>query len=262
MSDSTKRFSSRVENYIKYRPGYPPAIIELLRRECGLSSASQVADVGSGTGILTELFLQNGGAVFAVEPNSEMRQAAERLLGTHPDFHSVNGTAEATTLPPHSMDIIVAAQAFHWFDRTRAHQEFLRILKPGGWVALIWNDRRTNSTAFLQDYEQLLQECSLDYRAVDHKQIDATAIGAFFAPAVFKSASFENQQVFDFDGLKGRLLSSSYAPEQGHPKHEAMLRELSEIFEKHARQDRVVFEYDTVVHCGQLTAKKQDGLPA
>jgi SAM-dependent methyltransferase len=262
MSDSTKRFSSRVDNYIKYRPGYPAAVIELLRRECGLAPASQIADIGSGTGILTELLLKNGSVVFAVEPNPDMRQAAERLLGGHSNFHSVNGTAEATTLPPQSMDIIVAAQAFHWFGRGRARQEFLRILKPGGRVALIWNDRRTDSTPFLQAYEHLLQECSLDYRAVDHKQIDAAAIGEFFAPAAFKAASFENQQVFDFEGLKGRLLSSSYAPEQGHPKHEAMLRELSEIFEKHARQDRVVFEYDTVVHCGQLTAKKQDGLPA
>jgi SAM-dependent methyltransferase len=256
MSDSTKRFSSRVENYIKYRPGYPPAVIKLLRRECGLARVSQIADIGSGTGILTEMLLKNGSAVLAVEPNPEMRQAAERLLGTHPNFHSVYGTAEATTLPPQSVDIIVAAQAFHWFDRARARQEFARILKPGGRVALIWNDRRTDSTPFLQAYEHLLQECSLDYRAVDHKQVDAATIGAFFAPAAFKSASFENQQVFDFKGLKGRLLSSSYAPEQGHPKHEAMLRGLSEIFEKHARQDRVVFEYDTLVYYGRLVAEK------
>jgi SAM-dependent methyltransferase len=252
MSDSTKRFSSRVENYIKYRPGYPPAVIDLLRRECGLASASQVADIGSGTGILTEMLLKSECAVFAVEPNPEMRQAAERLLAAHPNFHSVNATAEVTTLAAQSVDLIVAAQAFHWFDRAPARQEFTRILRPGGWVALIWNDRRTNSTAFLQDYEHLLQECSLDYRAVDHKQIDAATIGAFFAPAAFKSASFENRQVFDFAGLKGRLLSSSYAPEHGHPKHEPMLRELSAIFEKHAQQARVVFEYDTLVFYGRL----------
>ncbi len=252
MSDSTKRFSSRVENYSKYRPGYPAAVIDLLHRECGLSAGSHTADIGSGTGILTEMLLKNGGQVFAVEPNPEMRAAAERLFGAHPNFHSVNGTAEATTLPAQSVEIIVAAQAFHWFDCTRARQEFTRILKPGGWVALIWNDRRTGSTPFLQAYEQLLQECSLDYRAVDHKQIDAATIGAFFAPEAFKSASFENVQVFDFEGLKGRLLSSSYAPEPGHPKHESMLRELFAIFEKHARQNQIVFEYDTLVYYGRL----------
>jgi SAM-dependent methyltransferase len=252
MSDSTKRLSSRVENYVKYRPGYPAPVIDLLRRECDLSPASQVADIGSGTGILTEMLLKSDGQIFAVEPNQEMRMAAERLLSANSNFHSVNGTAEATTLRPQSMDVIVAAQAFHWFDRARTRPEFTRILKPGGRVVLIWNDRRTDSTPFLQAYEKLLQEFSLDYRAVDHKQIDAATIGAFFAPNVFKSASFENRQVFDFEGLKGRLLSSSYAPELGHPKHEPMLRELSTIFEQHARQNQIVFEYDTLMYYGRL----------
>src|SRR5262245_17011202 len=133
-SDSTTRFSTRVENYVKYRPGYPPAVVDLLRRECPLSDASVVVDVGSGTGILTELFLKYGHPVFAVEPNEEMRKAAERLLGDRAGFHSIVGTAEATTLPDCSVDLISAGQAFHWFDRERAHREFVRILKPGGWV--------------------------------------------------------------------------------------------------------------------------------
>jgi len=253
----TKRFSSRVENYIKYRPGYPSEIIPLLRRECGLTSASYVADVGSGTGILTELFLKNGHQVFAVEPNDEMRLAAERLLGGYPGFRSVNATAEATNLPAQSMDLIVAGQAFHWFDRPRAREEFARILKPGGWVALIWNDRRTKSTAFLEAYEQLLQTCSVDYRTVDHKQVDATTISAFFAPNDFKAAIFENHQSFDFEGLKGRLLSSSYAPEPGHPKYAPMIEKLSSIFREQENNGRVVFEYDTLVYYGQLPAQNR-----
>ena len=252
MSDSTKRFSSRVENYVKYRPGYPPAIIELLRRKCGLTSASKIADIGSGTGILTEMFLKNGNQVFAVEPNQEMREAAERLLGGHEGFSSVIGTAEATTLAPQSVDLIVAGQAFHWFDRTKARIEFARILKPSGWVVLIWNDRKTASTPLLKAYEDLLQLCSVDYRAVDHKQIDANTIGQFFAPAKFELSVFENQQVFNFDGLKGRLLSSSYAPEPGHPKYEPMLESLDAIFNEHANDGRVAFEYDTLVYYGHL----------
>src|ERR1019366_5901844 len=138
--NSTTRFSSRVENYIKYRPGYPQAIVDLLSARCGLTSASVIADVGSGTGILTELMLRNGNKVFAVEPNRDMREAAERLLSQHPNFISVEGTAEVTRLNDASVDLIVAGQSFHWFDRVKTRQEFLRVLKPGGWVALIWND--------------------------------------------------------------------------------------------------------------------------
>jgi SAM-dependent methyltransferase len=252
--DSTKRFSSRVENYVKYRPGYPSEIVALLRREGSLTEASLISDVGSGTGILTELFLTNGNPVLAIEPNDEMRAAAERSLAGYPGFRSINGAAEATTLPDQSVDLIVAGQAFHWFDRQRARSEFARILKPGGWVALIWNDRRTNSTPFLREYEELLETCALDYRAVDHKQVDAGAIGSFFEPDAFKSAVFENRQVFDFEGLKGRLLSSSYAPEPGHPGHAPMIERLDSIFHEHEKDGRVVFEYDTLVYYGRMSA--------
>ncbi|HWY76835.1 MAG TPA: class I SAM-dependent methyltransferase, partial [Verrucomicrobiae bacterium] len=211
-----------------------------------------IADVGSGTGILTELCLKNGNVAFAVEPNEEMRAAADRLLAGYPGFRSIKGTAEATALPDQSVDLIVAGQAFHWFDRQRARSEFARILRPGGWVVLIWNDRRTSSTAFLRDYEELLQTCAVDYRAVDHKQVDAAAIGSFFEPGPLKRSVFENRQVFDFEGLKGRLLSSSYAPEPGHPKHTPMIEKLDLIFHKHQQNGRVVFEYDTLVYYGQL----------
>src|SRR5215469_5965610 len=131
--DSTKRFSNRVENYTKYRPSYPKEeMLVLLSGECGLTSASVIADVGSGTGIMTRIFLENGNQVFAVEPNPEMRHAAEQVLAAYPRFVSVPATAEATTLPAETADFVVAAQAFHWFDRERVRREFVRILKPGG----------------------------------------------------------------------------------------------------------------------------------
>ena len=252
MPDPTRRFSSRVDDYIKHRPGYPPAIIELLQQKCGLTPASVIADVGSGTGIWSKSLLEGGARVFAVEPNREMREAAERLLKNFGGFTSVAATAEATTLPDQSVDLVTAAQAFHWFDRGKTRAEFARILKPGGWIALLWNDRRSDSTPFLRAYEQLLRVHATDYAQVDHKHMDDSVIGSFFAPAAFQLEVFENQQSFDLAGLKGRLLSSSYAPEAGHPKHEAMIRELESIYAAHQRNGQVVFEYDTKVYFGRL----------
>ena len=155
-SASEQRFSDRVENYVRYRPSYPQEIIPLLQRETGLIPQHVIADVGSGTGISAELFLRAGSVVHAVEPNREMRAAAERLLAHFPNFHSVDGTAQATTLPDHGVDFIVAAQAFHWFNTPETRAEFSRILKPGGHIVLIWNERRLDSTPFLQAFEQLL----------------------------------------------------------------------------------------------------------
>ncbi len=252
MPDPTQRFSSRVENYIKYRPGYPGEVITLLEQECGLTSAATVADIGSGTGILTEPFLKHGNPVFAVEPNPEMRAAAERLLAGHPNFRSVNGTAEATRLADLCADLITAGQAFHWFDPDRTRREFVRVLKPGGWVALIWNERRTLSTPFLKDYENLLLAYATDYAAVNHANVDAAAIQAFFAPGTATLRSFPNRQVFDFQGLLGRLMSASYAPEPGHPRHEPMLAELASIFQAHEQNGAVTFDYDTLVYYGRL----------
>ncbi len=253
MTDSTKRFSSRVENYIKYRPGYPSAILDLLKQKCGLTTASVIADIGSGTGILTELFLRNGNRVFGVEPNRDMREAAERLLVKCPKFTSSSGTAESTTLMEQSVDFIAASQAFHWFDRELARREFLRILKPSGWVVLIWNDRELTSP-FAKAYEHLLRTYGTDYEEVNHKHTDAKVIGPFFGANSCERASFANKQFFDMEGLTGRLLSSSYAPEPGHPKHVSMLEALKTLFFQHEMNGKVTFEYETVVFYGRPRA--------
>src|SRR5262249_12824426 len=157
-----KRFSSRVENYVRFRPGYPLQILELLRRECSLTENSTIADVASGTGIFTRILLEDGNRVFGVEPNPEMRQAGEEFLKGFNNFTSVDGTAEATTLGENSVDMVTAAQAAHWFDREAARNEFVRILKPHGWIVLLWNERQTDSTAFLREYEQLLKTYGVD----------------------------------------------------------------------------------------------------
>lgn len=252
MIDPTRRFSTRVDNYIKYRPSYPSALIELLMQECRLTPASIIADVGSGTGILSELFLKHGNVVYGIEPNLEMRTAGERLLSSYPHFCSVAGTAEATSLPGSSVDFVTAGQAFHWFDKARARAEFYRILRPDGWVMLIWNDRRIGTSPFLEAYEQLLQTYAPDYPAVNHKQVDDAVIGPFFGAGGFKRHVFPNQQLFDYAGLQGRLLSSSYAPEAGHPNHEPMLAALEQIFQAHQVDGHVAFAYDATVYHGQL----------
>jgi SAM-dependent methyltransferase len=249
--NATSRFSDRVGHYVRYRPGYPPEVIELLRQKCGLSAGSVVADIGSGTGMLTRLLLEAGCSVVAVEPNAAMRQAAEALLSAHNTSRSVAGSAEATTLAPGSIDLITAAQSAHWFDRQRARVEFLRILKPGGWCALIWNERQVDSSPFLRAYEQLLLEFATDYQDVRHERTTAT-IAEFFAPCSFVEKVFHLRQEFDYEALEGRLLSSSYAPNQGHAKHEPMLRELKRIFDVCQENGLVAFEYNTRVYYGQL----------
>lgn len=239
-----------MENYVRYRPHYPEEIITLLRRDAGLSSASVIADVGSGTGISAELFLQAGCTIHGVEPNREMREAAERILAAHPAFHSVSGTAQATTLPDQSVDFIVAAQAFHWFNTPETRTEFNRILKPSGHVVLIWNERKLDATPFLRDYEALLLRFGSDYAEVRHENIDAAQLTRFFI-GPHATHTFANEQRFDFESLKGRLLSSSYAPAEGQPRHEPMIAELLRIFDLHQSAGQVCFEYNTQVHVGR-----------
>jgi len=250
-SNATSRFSDRVENYIRYRPGYPPEALRVLKDGCGLRPEHEVADIASGTGIWTRMLLENGKRVFGVEPNTEMRQAGERLLADFPGFTSVAGTAEATTLADASVDFVTAAQAAHWFDRARARQEFVRILRPGGWLILLWNERRTDSTPFLSEYEQMLLTYSTDYQDVRHERT-TSAVNEFFDPAPFQEQTFDMRQEFDYAGLEGRLLSSSYAPGPEHPRHAEMLDELRRVFEAHAVKGRVAFEYKTRLYFGRL----------
>jgi SAM-dependent methyltransferase len=251
MSKPTERFTSRADAYARYRPGYPPEAVTLLQQRCGLSAQAVVADIGSGTGILTALLLKSGAQVFAVEPNGAMRAAAEAALHAVPRFHSVNGTAEATTLAAESVDLLVAGQAFHWFDAPLARLEALRVIRAGGWGALLWNERPTEATAFLADYEALLKRHAPQYASITASRANEAAMRAFFGGAM-ECAAFPNQQQLDFEGLRGRLLSSSYAPEPGDPGYAAIMAALRQVFDAHAREGRVVLPYQTLVYFGCL----------
>lgn len=247
----TARFSDRVENYVRYRPGYPPEVLALLRAECGLLPTHLVADIASGTGLFTRILLENGNPVFAVEPNAEMRDAGVHQLENFPRMISVAGTAEETTLQSASVDFVTAAQAAHWFDLPRTRAEFVRILKPGGRCVLIWNERETSTTPFLRDYEELLLTYGTDYNEIRHERTTGM-IHQFFAPLPCQERTFPMQQQFDYQGLAGRLWSSSYAPLEGHPNYAPMMKDLESIYRAHAEGDTVAFEYKTRVFYGRL----------
>lgn len=251
MTDSTKRFSDRVGYYLKYRPKYPQEIIDTLQNECGLTGKSVVVDIGSGTGFLSELFLQNQNAVFGVEPNVGMRSGAEQFLAGYPNFRSIEGSAENTNLESDTIDFITVAQAFHWFDIEKCHIEFNRILKTDGIVALVWHER-VKTDSFLQDYDRTLKKCSKDYGASHHKNITPETLQSFYGHNNFKYSVFEYEQVFDLEGLQGRALSASYVPAPGESGFKKLMDELSELFMRHEKAERVTFKYQTQMYFGQL----------
>lgn len=259
-ADATGRFSDRADLYGRYRPSYPPEMVAFLLREAGLRSvfgaqartAHAVADLGSGTGILSEPFLQSGLTVYGVEPNADMRAVAEAKLQTYDAFRSVDGRAEATGLDSSSVDLAVAGQAFHWFNPQETRDELRRILKPGGRCALIWNQRATNTTPFLRDYEKFLRAWGTDYDAVSTTYENPEAIAVVLGTA-YARRIFENSQTLDRDGLRGRILSSSYIPAPNHPRADAMLEAASALFHAHQEKGAVQIHYDTQVYLGQVS---------
>jgi SAM-dependent methyltransferase len=252
ISDPTKRFSDRVDNYVKYRPGYPGEVITFVQNECNLSGQSVIADIGSGTGIFTKLLLDKGYKVFAVEPNDDMQEAARQYLGHNKHFMPTAGSAEVTTLPSGSIDLIVCAQAFHWFNNEKTQAEFKRILKNDGHAALIWNNRVADADDFSIAYENILKQDSIDYNKVNHRNIGDIDFKAFFKDGNYKTAKFSNEQVFDEDGLLGRAFSSSYVPPEGTDDGEKFRGLLKDIFAKYNQNGKVCFRYQTEVYLGAV----------
>jgi SAM-dependent methyltransferase len=247
----TQRFSDRADDYVRYRPGYPPAMLEWLRREHGVDAGWRVTDVGAGTGISTKMWLDAGHAVCAVEPNAAMREAAQAWLGASPRLRIVAATAEDTSLDSGSVDLVSAAQAFHWFDTDKVRAEWSRILRPQGLAVVFWNSRRLDRP-FMQAYEQLLLEYGNDYTIVSERHQDDAAMQRWFGAGFRGSVRFDNAQRMDFDGLRGRLLSSSYAPQSGQLRHDDMIAALRALFAQHAVDGNIAFDYQTRVFVGTL----------
>ena len=245
----TERFSDRVDSYAKHRPSYPDSLLNFLKHQ--VPTPAVVADAGSGTGILTELLLEAGYEVYGVEPNAPMRAAAEQRLRNHPAFHSVNGSAESTVLLDNSIDLITAAQAFHWFDRTRTKNEFRRILKANGKVALIWNERLDDASEVNRRYESVLKEMVPGYPTVaHHRMVRQEDIHEFFAPNELRLVTFRNDQAMDRAGLIGRLLSTSYVPNTGQPGNAEIVAAVDQIFDDCQTDDLVTMVYETRVYFG------------
>jgi SAM-dependent methyltransferase len=252
IADPTKRFSDRVDNYIKYRPSYPPEVIAFLEERCDLPAGAAIADVGSGTGIFTALLLNRGYKVYAVEPNDAMQQAAVSQFDGNENFTPANGTAEATTLPAKSVDLVVCAQAFHWFDGEKTKAEFKRILVDDGFVALVWNNRDADTDEFAKAYESILKQDSIDYNKVNHRNISDINFKAFFKDGEYLAVKYPNVQVFDEEGLFGRAYSSSYVPQEGTEEGEKFKLLLKDVFAKYNKEGKVSFHYQTEIYLGNL----------
>ena len=245
------RFSNRVDDYVRARPGYPDEVVLWLAETFRIERSSTIADVGAGTGIASALLLRHGFNVIAVEPNHAMREAAAGLLGRNPRFRAVDATAEATTLGAASVDAVVAAQAFHWFDRHRFRSECLRILKPRGIVALLWNVRRAEASPFAAGYEALLREFATDYLTVRHENVSEEDLAAFFG-GPFERHVLDNVQILDLAGLSARLRSSTYVPAVGQKRDEPMSAALEALFRSHQRDGSVAMEYELRMYASRL----------
>ncbi len=248
----TERFSSRVDAYIKYRPSYPYQIIEYLKAEAGLTPQSIIADIGSGTGFLSKLFLENGNTVFGIEPNNPMREAAEKYLSNYKNFISQSGRAEQTFLEDSSIDLIAAGQAFHWFEPEETKKEFVRIGRDGAIIVLVWNRRDLENDALQKEYEEILTGMLPEYSEVDHKRIDEGIIKNFISPFPLTVKSFENYQLLDFESFIGRLLSSSYCPDESTGLYAELKNRMTILFNKYTVDNKLKFNYKTMVYLGRI----------
>jgi SAM-dependent methyltransferase len=254
--DSVQRFTDRVDDYARFRPGYPDDIVSIATGNLGLRSGAAIADVGSGTGKSSLPFLRAGFEVHAVEPNPRMRAAAETELAAWTSFHSLDGVAEDLPLEDGSVALVVAGQAFHWFDQAVARKEFQRVLVGDGGLMLLWNNRRTESSRFLVDYEKMLLDHCPDYVNVGNRHYEDIELEEFFG-GPFRSARLQTQQTLDAVGFQGRLFSSSYTPGSGEERR-ALEEASRRLFDRHAVAGKVHIDYDTEVFYGHLAPDPPD----
>lgn len=257
--NSTNRFSGREDNYAKYRPGYPKEMMEWLQSDdVGIWEKDVIADIGMGTGIGAKLFLEAGCTVYGVEPNKEMRVKAEQELESYEKFHSVDGTAENTTLPSRSIDNIVCCQSFHWFDVDKTRDEFKRILKsPSYEVIIIWNEHQDSK--IMEDYEEkILERYCIDKTLIRKRgEAEEKYIKPFYAGSGYEKKEFKHSEDVDFETFKGRIFSYSDMPTEEKATPE-MLKDIEDFFAKHMDGGVVKLEYVTMVYNGCVGLTEKD----
>ena len=251
--DARQRFTHRVRDYADGRPGYPARVVTVLREQCGLRPGAVVADVGCGTGLLARVFVEAGDVVIGIEPNAEMRSAAAAVFAGEPRFRIVAASAEETGLEDASVDAVVAGQAAHWFDASAAAREFARILRPGGCIALIWNDRHLEATPFLVEYEALIHDYA-DARPFLH--IDPERVRTLFGAIEPVCTEIDNVQSLDLAALRARVFSSSYMPMRDDPVAREIDRRIEALFERHQQDGRVQMLYRTRIWHGRGEAAR------
>lgn len=256
--DAVGRFAGRTEDYVRGRPDYPPELFDEIVRLAAPRPGDRVADLGAGTGISSAPWLERGFEVVAVEPDAAMRAAAMARLGGHRGFRAVDGRAEATGLPDASVSLVFAAQAFHWFEPVATRAELRRILRDPPWVALVWNARRSTGSPFIAGYEALLDRFGTDYHQVGHRGVDPARLAALFG-GPFETRRYANYQDLDWPGLRARLLSSSYVPADGEPRHDEMMNGLEELWRTHRHAERVRLDYDCDLFLGRLAERARAG---
>ena len=244
MMDSKRRFTETAEDYKRHRPSYPPELVDWILAETGLPSSSRVADVGCGTGISARLFASRGFDVIGVEPNAEMRGGAIAA-----GVRCVPGEAARTGLPDRSVDLVIAAQAFHWFDVPAALAEFRRIGRPPGWCAAVWNVRAGGP--LMDEYERLLLQASEDYRKVRSPDAAVADLRAALPAGAMREWERPSGQTLDREGFFGRVWSSSFVV-HGVADREAFDGALAELFDRHQQGGRIEFRYRTVAFLWQL----------
>jgi SAM-dependent methyltransferase len=250
--NSTQRFSDRVESYLAGRPRYPAEVVAHLENCGALPAGGVVADVGVGTGLSAEPFLAAGHRVIGIEPNAPMRAAGEEFLERFAGYRAQDGSADATGLAAGSVDLVLAAQAFHWFDPLAFRAESRRILRDGGWAALLWNDRDLSATPFLAGYEALMIEYGNDYQAIRYRHQGTEAIPLYFGGRTPAPVEFRHRRTMDWPTLAALAGSASYLPAPGQPRHAELMAALRALFDAEARAGTIDMRYVCRVHAAPL----------
>jgi len=248
----TERFSGRVEAYRRYRSAYSREIIPVLQERCALTSDSIVADIGAGTGMLAELFLENGNRVFAVEPNTDMRAACEELVERYPRLTCVDGTAENTGLSDQSIDFVTVGRAIHWFDQDKCRYEFARILRDGGWILLAGQGPHQRTEPVARDFRTILENHCIDFARLRQRYDIEAAVRRLFAGGDFQEAEFHDTEEMTYEDLEGFMLSLSVTPQPDYPGFPAMQRALHEYFARHESGGKLRMPTTCKIHFGHL----------